>query len=567
MRLNRNPKSLADQEYDVIVIGGGVTGICIAWDAALRGLSVALLERDDFAGATSANLFKMIHGGIRYLQHGDVNRLRKSCHERRFFLRAAPHLAYPLPILVPTYNRGLKRKALLRAAFWLYDSLTLDRNQGIQDPNRKIPGGQILSREECLDIFPGLECDELTGAGVFCDGQMYNPPRLALSLLKSAVDAGAQTANYMEVTGFLEDNGCVSGVVARDRLSGQEMKINGRMVVNAAGPWADQLLRDHLGTRLEPAPTFSRDACFVVDRQLVDEHALAIQGTTEDPDAVLSRGKRHLFIVPWRQYTLVGVWHGVHEGHPDKFTVEEEELQHFVDQVNEAYPSFGITLDEISMWNAGLVLFGENDEGDENLSYGKRPRIVDHASEDGLEGLVTVVGVRWTSARSTAERAVNLISRKMRKSVPKCQTEGARVYGGDISNFERFVESLAARAPAHLGGDVVRALAHNYGTEAPKILRYIERESVLGQRLGSSLVLKAEVVHAVREEMAKTLKDVALRRTDLATGGNPGAEAIQKCAELMAAELGWDSKRLERETKQLISVFPGLEASRSTVDV
>jgi glycerol-3-phosphate dehydrogenase len=242
MDSRRKPASLADQTFDLIVIGGGVFGACAARDAARRGLDVALIERGDFSGATSARSFKMVHGGIRYLQHLDLARVRQSSADRQTLLRDAPHLVRPLPVVVPTYGHGMQGKAALRAAMALYDLLTADRNAGIADPSRRIPRGRCLSRAEVLDRFPGLPAEGLTGAGVFSDGQMYNPPRLVLAFVRSAASAGAVAANYVEATRILVREGRVEGVEARDVLDGVPFTIRGRAVLNAAGPYAEDLL-------------------------------------------------------------------------------------------------------------------------------------------------------------------------------------------------------------------------------------------------------------------------------------------------------------------------------------
>ena len=201
-QLKRCVLALTENEHDLVVVGGGIFGICVAWDAALRGLSVALVEQTDFAHAASANCFKIIHGGIRYIQHGDLYRIRESSHERSAWLRIAPHLVSPLPIAIPAYGNGFRGKALLRAGMGLYDLITWDRNQGIDDPGQRIPASYSISRQECLDRFPGLDSTGLTGAMIFHDGQMYSAPRLALSCLKSAVEAGAVAANYVEGIGL-----------------------------------------------------------------------------------------------------------------------------------------------------------------------------------------------------------------------------------------------------------------------------------------------------------------------------------------------------------------------------
>ena len=258
--MKRDIAALDKKEYDLIVIGGGIFGICAVWDAALRGLSVALLERGDFSHATSANSFKLVHGGIRYLQHADIARVRESSRERSVLLRIAPHLVHPLPIIMPTYGNGMRGKETLRIGLLLYDILTFDRNRGIRDPKRRIPPGRIISRQECLEVFPHLEHQGLTGAAVFYDAQMYNPTRLALAFLKSAVEAGVDAANYVQVTEFIRDRNRVIGVKAEDTLTGNDLEIRGKVVVNAAGPWAYRLLNRSLGVRPSSSPSFSRDA-------------------------------------------------------------------------------------------------------------------------------------------------------------------------------------------------------------------------------------------------------------------------------------------------------------------
>ena len=206
------------ESCDVLIVGGGIFGACAAYEAASRGLRVVLVERDDFASATTANSYKIAHGGIRYLQHGDFKRVRESSRERSALLRTAPHLVQPLPVLIPTYGWRMKGKTILKAGFKAYELLTADRNRGISDPAGRIPPARSLSREETLNHFPELPQDGLTGSLVFCDGQMYSPPRIALAYLRSAAEAGAVLLNYAEVTGLDVEEGRVRGVVVRDRI-------------------------------------------------------------------------------------------------------------------------------------------------------------------------------------------------------------------------------------------------------------------------------------------------------------------------------------------------------------
>jgi glycerol-3-phosphate dehydrogenase len=555
--MRRNVSALAEKEYDLIIVGGGIFGICAAWDATLRGLSVALIERGDFAHATSANHFKLVHGGMRYLQHADLYRVRESSLERNILLRIAPHLVHPLPFVIPTYGHGMQGKEVLATGLFLYDLVTFDRNQGIEDPQRRIPRGRLISRQECLQMFPHLEQKGLTGAAIFYECQMYNPTRLSLSFLRSAVKAGTEAVNYMQATDFIKERDRVIGVRAQDTLTGDKLEIRGRVVINAAGPWAHQLLRRSMGTGLNSKPSFSRDALFAVGRQLLSEkYALGVQAETRDADAIVSRGHRHLFLIPWRDYTLVGVWHVVHNGGADEFIVTEQELQKFLDEINEAYPSLDLTLKDISIWNAGLILFGNNNSEEIDHSFGKRSIIIDHAKDDQVEGLVTLIGVRYTTARGTAERAVDLVFNKLGKKPPKSATPVTPIYGGQIACFDQYLHQATAQRPRTLSTEVIPSLIHNYGSAYRNVLKYIDEDATWSQTLGTSKVIKAEVVHAVREEMAQKLGDVVFRRTDLGTGGHPGETALQACADLMALELTWDKCRVEKELDEVRAVFP-----------
>ena len=554
--MKRNLSRLTDSQFDLVVIGGGIFGACAAWDAAQRGLSVALIERGDFCASTSASHLKMVHGGIRYLQHGDIHRLRKSSGERRAFLKIAPHLVRPLPIVIPTYGKGMKGKAALRTGMAIYDLLAADRNRGISDPARRIPRGNSLKTDEVLRMFRGLPSRGLTGAGVFCDAQIHNPPRLVLAILQSAVQAGAEIANYVDVTGFVRRGEQIVSLQARDTLTGSDFEVRGRVVLNAAGPFAERLLDRTLGTRLTPKGVYSRDACFVLSRKLLDHgHALAVQGATRDPDARFSRGARHLFIAPWRDCTLMGVWHVVWEKDPDSVFVTDEELDGFIAEVNGACPSLAISLDDVSYWNAGLVPFGQNAPGSKDLRYGHRSRLIDHAATDGIQNLITLIGVRFTTGRFEAQRAIDLAFLKLSSSPPECRTAITPVFGGGVEQFDTYVSRAMSEFRGDLPEAVIENLVTTYGTQFRHVIRHIKENTSMRESIGLSPIIKAQIVHAVRDEMAQNLADVVFRRTDLATGDYPGREALRECADLLATELGWTQSRIEEEINGAIKKF------------
>jgi glycerol-3-phosphate dehydrogenase len=542
-------------------VGGGISGICAAWEAALRGLSVALIEGGDFAHAASANCFKMIHGGIRYLQHGDLPRVRESAAERRTLLRIAPHLARPLPIFVPTYGHGLQGKALLAAGMKIYDAVTVDRNRGVRDPEARIVATRLVSRREALERFPFLDGPGFSGGAVFHDGQMHSPARLALAFLQSAAARGARVANYVAATRLLRSGDRVVGAAARDELGGDELEIRARVVLNATGGWAPRWLREALGLRLDPEPAFSRDACFVVRRQVDPEYGIAVSGRTSDPDALLSRAARHLFLVPWRDCTLVGVWHVVYEGDPARARVEEAELEAFLDEVNAGCPALELRREDVALTQCGLVLFGDNQPGVRNLSYGKRSRFIDHAQADRLPGLMTLIGVRYTTARADAERVVNRVFRELGRSGPRSRSATTPLHGGDFERFEDLErEARASHADLPLGS--LRGLLHGHGTEYRRVLLAAAGRPELARPLPGSTVLGAEVVHAARAEMAMRLDDVVFRRTELGNGGSPGYAGLEAAAALLAGDLGWSASRQKEELERTLAMFPAEETAR-----
>jgi len=369
-------------------------------------------------------------------------------------------------------------------------------------------------------------------------------------------ESGAVAANYCEVRGFLaEGEGRVRGVKVVDTLSGDPFEVRAKLVVNAAGPFAEELLV-RSGLRQRRSIPLSRDLAIVVRRLFEPDMALAVQTKYRDPDALISRGNRHLFVVPWREYTLIGVNSKVYTGNPSELEVPEEEVQGFIDEFNETQRGPGIRLEDVSTVNAGLLPFGENATAATDLSFGKRSVLIDHAANGGPDGLVTIMSVRYTTGRSVAQRAVDLALGKLERQPQSCATTTTPAFGGDFERFEGLFSEARLRCPTTMTDAVVRQLCHNYGSAYPRVLELVEADPTLGRTVGESNVLLAEVVHAVRDEMAVKLGDVVLRRTDLGAGANPGDEALTLCAEQMGSELGWAPQRRQREIDELKLGYP-----------
>jgi glycerol-3-phosphate dehydrogenase len=477
--LRRDLASLAGREHDLVVVGGGAYGAAAAWDAATRGLSVALVERDDFGAGASWNSLKTIHGGMRYLQRLDLGRLRASARERSVLLRLAPALVEPLQFVVPAYGHGTTGREALSVGLALNEWLTRDRNDGLP-PSHRIPAARTVGRDEALRLVPGLERRGLTGAAIYWDAQASSTERLTLAFVHAAADAGAACANHLEATGLVRSGaGRVAGVAARDTLSGAALELRARAVLNAAGPWADELLAA-FGLRRPRGPLLRA-------RNVVLRRAPAL------PFASGARSAgRFLFLVPWQGRTILGTSYEPADESPS-------DPNAFVDEGARAFPWVGLSREDVTLVHEGLVPGRGGASG-----LGTRPRLHDHEAEDGLAGLFSVQGVKYTTARPVAQKAVDLVARRLLRPVPPGRTA--------------------------------------------------ERPLAKAHRLDGLLEEQART--AVRDEMALTLADAVLRRLDLGTAGRPAAADLEIVARVMCAELGWDEARLAREKAELDRTYP-----------
>jgi glycerol-3-phosphate dehydrogenase len=560
--MKRDLASLTRSTFDVVVIGGGIYGICALYEASRRGLRGCLLERDDFVGATSSNSLKTIHGGLRYLQHADLGRMRESIRERARLLRVAPHLVRPLPFVLPTYGLGLHSKTVMRTALLLNDLIGFDRSQGAL-PDHRIPPGRVIGRADIAALVPGLDTSRLSGGAVWYDCQVANTERLALAYLHTATAAGAECANFVEVTGLRLENGRAAGVDVRDRLSGDAFVIHGRAIVNAAGPWVDRVLR-----RLpSPAPDrrFHPSKAFnLVTRRLYGDHALGFTVPTafRDADALLNKGDRLFFVVPWKQFSLIGTRHLRYTGDPDEFGVTEDDIELFLGEINAACPGIALARADVLAVLGGM-LPEEPRAGDTEVQLVKHSRVCDHASE-GAEGVVSIVGVKWTTSRAAAEAAVDIVESRIRgRSASRPQESPVR--GGDIDDWDGFLRREETNRPATVSPASMRHVLGNYGTMAREVLALVRRDPELGREVGDTTpVIGAEVVFGIEQEMACHLSDVVLRRTQLSAGGHPGRPSLTRCAELMGSRLGWTAERTESELDRTDSALRGTVPAHSS---
>ena len=552
--MQRALNRLADETFDVVVIGGGVYGLSTAWAAALRGLRVALVERGDFGAATSSGSLKLIHGGLRYLQHLDFVRMRISIRERRLMLRLAPHLVHPLAFVVPCYGYGIRGPEAMGAAMLANDVISADRNLGQPDPDRRIPNGKLLKPAQCLQYLPRIPAAGLRGAALFYDAQMHSSERLSLAFGLSAAAEGAALANYAEATGFeYASDGSLAVVKVRDTLGGAEFAVRGKVFVNMTGPWCDILLHRLRSPETDRTVRRSKGIQLIV-RPLSEGVAFGVETRQKDKTALIARGGRSFFVTPWRGASIIGTTDTLYEGDPDGYGVSEAEIADFLREFNEAWPAAELRRADVQYWCGGLRPLGDVDADPDHVKASHKYEFIDHARRGGPANLISVVGVKYTVCRAIAEQAAAAAAGKLGGTVRPGRTAEARLHGGDIDDFAGFERAALARPGADPA--VTRHLAQLYGTAMDGVLKLAASAPALGEKIaGSAEVLRAEVVRAVREEMALKLSDVVLRRTDLGTLGHPGRPALEDAAALMGAELGWSDEHRNAEIAELEAVY------------
>jgi glycerol-3-phosphate dehydrogenase len=533
----RDLRRLADTHFDLIVVGAGFYGAIAAWDATLRGLSVALIDKNDFGAATSFNNLKTLHGGLRSLQSLNLRQMRLFVRERRALARIAPHLMRPMPFVIPTYRQPKRSATVMRAALAINDVLSRDRHEGLEDPGLHLPDSEVLSREECLRLNPLIDPDGITGGALWHDYQMHNTDRMTLSFVLSAAELGAAAANYVRATSVVHHDGRVQGVRVEDQLTAEAFDVRATAVVNAAGPWASSMLAS-LGARTSsPAPRLSR-AMNLVTTRIETTHGCG--GLT---------GGRFLFLIPWRNVSLIGTSHDAHTGSPDDLTVTARDLETFVADARRAFPRAPLTTADVRLVHRGLLPMISGD--DRHVRLLRESLVVDHARH-GAAGLISMFGVRYTTARATAARAIDAIFRNRGMTAPPpCRTEYTPLIGGAMANKERFLTTAVLENMHVASQDSLSRLALTYGTTYDAPLELIRRDPALAAPLGTQCpVTAAEIVHAVRSESAVKLSDALIRRTEAGSAGHPGSDAIQSAADLMARECHWDQQRVRTEIEE-----------------
>jgi len=504
-------RSLRDSAVDLLVIGGGIIGAGIARDAALRGLTVALVEQDDFASGTTSRPTRLIHGGLRYLELFDFALVRSDMREREILLRIAPHLVFPLPFLLPLYRPSLWYQAKLRIGMQLYDALSLDKS---------LPRRRYLDRAKALAAEPNLDPDGLHGAWRFYDAQVPFVERLVIENLVDAAEHGALILNHAPAVEYLREGDRVVGARVRDELGGGAVEVRARYTVNATGPWLDRTIAP-LRPRPKPLLRLTKGIHLVVPR--ATEHAHVLFAKSDG---------RLFFVIPWLGETLVGTTDTDYQGDPRDAAATEEDVRYLQTEAARAFPN--ARFEQIHYTWAGVRALVRV-EGVTEGEVSRKHALFDHERE-GVPGVLSVIGGKITAYRDIAEETTDHVSRvlgsRTRSTTASEPLPGAR---GDVETRGIHPDPLAD-------------LRGIYGHRALAVARVGADDESLGEHLcADHQTSAAEVVHAVRNEWAMTIGDVLLRRATLGLRACQGIECVEAVASRMATLLGWDAQRRRAE--------------------
>lgn len=511
--------------FDVIVVGAGINGLGIARDAALRGLRVALLEQDDICSGVSAWSGRLVHGGLRYLEHRDFALVRESLRERELLFRLAPHLVKPLRLIMPLSSHSRRPAWLIRIGMLLYDALSFDK---------KTQGHEVLNRDAILRRFPGISPDGLRGAVVFTDGQVEYAERLCTEVALAAAGAGAVIRTKARVEEPVMEGGRVAGVRYRNTLTDEMHEVRAPVVLNVAGPWIDRIFR-------RGAPEQPR-----LNGGTKGSHLIVDPFPGAPADVVYYESKtdgRLVLVIPWMGRYLIGTTDLRFDDDPGEARCDANEMDYLLGEVNELIPSAKLTPADVLFTYSGVRPLPYAPDVEE-WEIPRSHVLHDHAPD--LPGLITVVGGKLTTYRQLAQDAVDDVFKRLGRKSPKCVTASLPLPGaaGD------FGAARAALGREGLEGRTVERLLALYGTRALDVIAEADAAGsghpVLDPASGA---LEAEILLAVRHEFAQTLTDVLARRMLLAFEPGHGLDVVERAAAVMGAECGWDDERQAAEIR------------------
>lgn len=528
-------------KFDLVIVGGGITGAAVAYIAAARGLSVALFEKKDYGGATSAATSKLIHGGLRYLANGELKLVRESLRERRILGNIAPNFVYPLPFILPMYKRWRGNIWKMLMGMYLYDALSYDKKD-TWDRSKKLENHRLINHRKTIRVEPNLKKENLRNAFYFFDYQSIFPERLTLAFIKSAAEYGASVSNYTPVEGFVFGDGRkITGVRVKDIFTGRTREVHAGLVVNCGGTWADKILSLAAGDGESKHRVKRSEGIHIITKKIAGNHVVSLQKADGG----------HMMIMPWREHSLIGTTDKEFLGDPDEYKVSMESIDEIIENVNTNYGRKISREDIIHAYGGLRPLVDDQTKGSYETS--RKYEVYDNAI-DGIDGMITVEGGKYTTSRSLAREVLRLISVKLSRTLSDPVSDNLYLSGCEIRDMKQFMIRQHLNYK-DFSRNTVEYVSRNYGTESQVVFRIARSNTRFAEEVSHDGEILAEVVYAIQYESAKTLRDIMLRRTGIGTLGNPGKAVIDKIASLAAGMMGWNERRKEDEIASLMRVY------------
>ncbi len=506
----RISKDDLNKEFDLIIIGGGINGCGIARDASERGLRVLLLEKEDFASATSSTNTRLKHGGLRYLEFLEFGLVKESLTERELLLRNANYLVKPLPICIPIFDSDKRGYWTIKAGMALYDFLSIGKS---------LPSHKMMSKAEFESFEPSINNDELVGAALYYDAQITYPERLCLANALMAKNNQALVINHAEVISFDRKGASITGLEFVDRLTGKKYFARGKLIINSSGPWVDSIC-DLASPNLEKKIGGTKGSHIVIKRfNEGPKNAIYVSAKSDG---------RPFFIVPWQEYYLIGTTDIHFDGDLDKLKISEDEINYLINETNRVFKHKQISRSDILFSYAGvrpLPFVGDKDPA----GITRRHLIFDHKKE-GFSNFISIIGGKLTTYRNLSEQAVDLAFKKLNYQFESTKTKKIPISGNLPVSEKRFIDTLS-RSANQFSQESIQHFVNLYGTNSIDVLKLInsnkEREKLLSQ---NSLDVVGQVDHAVNNEMAFTVNDVLLRRLSVGLHEGMGTDSVESVA-------------------------------------
>ncbi|MEO0352707.1 MAG: glycerol-3-phosphate dehydrogenase/oxidase [Cyanobacteria bacterium P01_A01_bin.15] len=516
--------------YDLIVIGGGINGVAVARDGALRGLKTILIEKSDFGSGTTSWSSRLVHGGLRYLEYFEFHLVRESLREREILLQTAPHLVKPIQMTIPIYAQGSRSYWEIQAGMVLYDLLSYDKS---------LPNHRMLGAKKLRQLFRAVEPDGCRGAAQYYDAQVEYAERLCLEIVLSAQEAGATMLSYTTVAQLQRSGARIASLVCRDSESGDAFTVRGHdqtVVINTSGPWVDQVCRSGIQGNA-PAPVGktrkiggTRGSHIIVEKfPGAPDEALYVEALTDG---------RPFFILPWLGMCLIGTTDIRFDGDLDKVHASNNEIDYLLNETNRVIPAAQLTRESVRFTYSGVRPLPYS-EGKKTSSITRSHVLYDHGSE-AVENMVSLIGGKLTTHRQVGEEMVDTALKKQNKPRGQSPARQALLPGAlSIKQAQQLMQTNQR--------DVVAHLLSIYGARTPQVLALVEESPELGEPiLAGQPDIKAQIVYSVRSELARTYVDICRRRTALAMRGNYGFDALPVLADVLTRYCDWSGERCDR---------------------